>query len=99
MKPFIEIVKFRTNLGVTNEEFIEAAMAVNDFLKAQSGFLSRQLGHTSENEWYDIVFWEDEQSFMAAAEKASTSSQCEPFFRQIDANNDSMIFLQSKISA
>lgn len=54
MKYFIELVTFKTKAGVTPDQVISASDDVNQFLKNQPGFVSRNLGRTEDGTWHDI---------------------------------------------
>lgn len=98
MKHFIELVTFKTKLGVTPDQVLSAADDVNHFLKSQPGFVSRHLGQTEDETWHDILFWESQDHVMAAMEKVASSSSCSIFFGLIDSASDSMALFPSLMS-
>jgi heme-degrading monooxygenase HmoA len=49
---YIEIAKFKLKTGFTDEQFIEAELAVrNGMIKSQKGFISREISKDTEDNW------------------------------------------------
>ena len=49
---YIEIAKFKLKAGFTDEQFIEAEIAVrNGMIKSQKGFISREISKDAEGNW------------------------------------------------
>lgn len=98
MNHFIELVTFKTKVGVTTDQVVSASDDVNRFLKSQPGFVSRNLGQAEDGTWHDILFWESQAHVMAAMEKVAASSSCATLFGLIDPDSDSMALFPSLIS-
>ncbi len=63
----IELVTYKLKQGVDKSELNDSHPKVNDFLKAQQGFLYRSLSEDKNGLLHDIVYWQD----MSCAELAS----------------------------
>ncbi len=57
-----EIVSFKLNEGVTDDEFVEISKASQAFVAAAPGFISRQLSKGEDGVWTDYVLWKDMES-------------------------------------
>lgn len=68
----IETVSFKTKPGVSDEAFLAANDPVNRFLKAQPGFVGRQLSKQEDDQWLDHVEWASREQALAAAAKFPT---------------------------
>ena len=68
MMTTIEIVEFRLGRG-TGEAFIAANAPLNAWLKAQPGFISRQLAEREDGGYIDIVIWSSRSDAETAAGK------------------------------
>jgi len=94
-KRFIELVRFRSRAGVTEQEVLAAAERVNVFLKSQPGFVSRRLGRSDDGTWIDILRWRSREDVTAAMEKTAASPHCAAFFGLIDPDHDEMILFEA----
>lgn len=64
--------------------FLAANAKINDWLKAQPGFVARHLARKSDGGWIDIVLWEGETEAKAAATRMPVEiGECEAM-RAID---------------
>lgn len=57
-------------------DFLVANAAINDWLRHQPGFVSRQLVRKDDGGWVDMIAWTDESCALAAA--ASMPSELGP---------------------
>ena len=64
----IEIVEFRLGRG-TGAAFVAANQPLNDWLKAQPGFVSRQLAERDDGSYIDVLIWSSRSDAEAAANK------------------------------
>ena len=62
----IEIVEFRLGRG-TGAAFVDANQQLNDWLKAQPGFVSRQLAERDDGSYIDVLIWSSRAEAEAAA--------------------------------
>jgi hypothetical protein len=74
----LEQVTFQILEGVTDETFLEAVDQANLFLRAQVGFVMRQ------------VSWESMETALAAARKFNSSPETQDFNRLIKKETPSM---------
>ena len=65
----IEMVTYQLKSGVKQSDLNNIHPKVNDFLKAQPGFLYRSMSEDNSGKMYDIVYWQD----MASATKAASA--------------------------
>lgn len=82
--PVIETVTFRLVSGVDAEQFAQAQTAVNRFLGAQPGFVSRTLIRSDEGLYLDSVKWLSQEQAEAAALKAQSEPALASFMQAID---------------
>jgi hypothetical protein len=85
--------------GVTPARVVAAAEQVNSFLRAQPGFISRQLGLADDGTWRDILYWERRDHVLAAMADVESSPHCASFFGLIDPAQDRMDVFQSLLAA
>ncbi|WP_286240014.1 antibiotic biosynthesis monooxygenase family protein [Neptuniibacter halophilus] len=64
----LELITYRAKSGTTEADLIASHDAVNRLVKAQPGFLYRSVSRDSDQLWYDIIYWQDEQSATAGGE-------------------------------
>ena len=90
-----EIVVSKFKPGLDQKTEIDLTKSLNEFLKEQPGFKSRDVFFDEKQKMYvDLVAWKDEKSAKDAAAKAEKSPICQPVFSQIEQQG--MIFLHSK---
>jgi hypothetical protein len=78
----IEWAPFRLVSGVGEEDLFEASRALQaEFLVLQRGFVRRELVHVAQEEWADLVYWQDEASATKAMESAASSPVCFKYFQ------------------
>ena len=62
----VELVRFKI-FDDAEPNFLAANAAINEWLRQQPGFISRQLARKTDGEWIDIVVWESEHAAKTAA--------------------------------
>jgi len=68
-KFIVEIAQFKLASGVTDEEFVKEAEAVQkNFLEKQSGYIDRELLKDRDGQWVDILHWNSMEEAQKAAE-------------------------------
>lgn len=88
----LELVVYTLNQEVSREQFLATNPAVEEWIRSQPGFVSRECVHDDEHDrWVDIVWWETLDAAREAAQLAATSAACAPMFALIDL--DSMLVL------
>ena len=80
----IEMVLFKVKEGIEIELAQKELSKVNDFLSEQEGFISRKISISDDGQFLDIVFWEDMNTAMAAANKIMQSPDAMKIFSIID---------------
>lgn len=63
-----EIVTFRTDPRLDTRAVLASARALDPFLAARPGFLSRHLSRAEDGTWTDHLLWADPASAHAASE-------------------------------
>lgn len=75
-----EFVKFKTLDTTTEEELLLKADILNNFQKAQDGYINAELiKDTGENTWYFIYHYESIEKVKAIGEKLRSSKVFETF--------------------
>ncbi len=80
----VERVSFKPANGVSGEETKSAMEAMNQFVNAQPGFISRTTSVSADGEFLDLVYWEDLHSAQQASEKAMKDESLLQHFQVID---------------
>ncbi|MEH6345722.1 MAG: hypothetical protein V7785_11595 [Bermanella sp.] len=86
----MELAYFKSNQGVSSSKIIEAASAMQSTISQWQGFVSRELVQLGDDQWVDIVRWDNEKSAQLAVDKAMHSSVCLTFFALITSNESDM---------
>lgn len=73
----VEMVTYKLKPQVTKTDLHTSHQGVNTFIKNQPGFLYRSVSADENDQWYDIVYWQDMESAKAAGDAfmASTEGQ------------------------
>ena len=86
----IEVVTFKLNKGVSEEEFLKTVPASSEFVATLDGFISRRLSCDNEGNWLEHVEWESLAYAEAAAEEFMKVEDIKPFINMIDMSNTKM---------
>jgi hypothetical protein len=87
----LELVVFKLNEGVSRDEFLETVDPVSAWVAEQPGFISRDLVYDAEGDrWIDVLWWRSMEDAKAAAERAVTSTSCQPMFALIETGSELM---------
>jgi len=70
----MEIVTFKLKSGISQQPWLDAQPAVNEFVMAQPGFYYRSLSCDDTDTWFDIIYWQD----MAHAKAAGDAFMASP---------------------
>lgn len=84
MQQVYEIVVFKTKDGVTPEQAIESARALQPILDAYPGYVRRELIQSGENQWVDWVVWESMEQAMFAANDIMSKPEAVSIMSVID---------------
>lgn len=95
----MELVTFRINESTSPEEFASASEAVNVWVRAQPGFVSRALSRGDDGLWFDVVFWESRATAQAASQSFMTDLGQSAFMVLIDASSVKMSHAQVRSQA
>ncbi|AHD10168.1 hypothetical protein [Phaeobacter gallaeciensis] len=76
-----EIVTFQLNDGQKEADFIALMQRTEAFVRAQSGFMHRQLTKGADGSWTDYVVWQD----MATAQEVAQSFMQQEFAAEVMA--------------
>ena len=80
----LELVTFKANEGVSDQEIIEKGLGLTAVLDVMPGFLDRQFAKTDDGEWVDAVTWDTKENAEAAAKAVMEIPQAGAFFALID---------------
>lgn len=86
----IETVTFRIKDGITQEQLVEAAKGLNNFLDNQPGFVMRHLSCAEDGLWIEHIEWKTMEEAKAAAEAIWTVEANKPFLSAIDGDTIKM---------
>ncbi len=70
-----EIVTFSLAADISTEAFTTLSQATESFVRAQPGFLHRQLSLGTDGRWTDYVIWADAKAAQSASE-AFMQAEC-----------------------
>lgn len=90
--PILEIARFRLADGVTEAQFIEASDGMNEFLRAQAGFIRRRMVQ-EETLFTDMVEWESKSHAEAAFQAFFTHPKTVPVIGMIAQDSLQMAHL------
>lgn len=91
MAKTIEIVNFRLNQGVTDEEFVaETKSMERDFLGKLNGFLDRDTGKSADGSWLVVLHWAAAEDAQASMEKFVGNEGTKSFTSKIDMSTFKM---------
>ncbi len=79
----VEIIQFRLIEDVDENEFLAASNIMMKELASFEGFISRELLKKDDVKWVDILYWENMDSALKAAESVFESSLCLEYFKYI----------------
>jgi len=86
----IEWAPFVKNIATTEQQLIAAAEQVNtEFLSKQKGFIKRELVKKNEQEYADIIYWQNKSDALNAGEKVFTCIKCNEYFKHMNAKEKS----------
>lgn len=98
MKPFIELITFKTKNGVTPEQVVKATEEAYAFSINQEGILSREPCRKDDGTWHDILFWESQGQIIAAMLDTPDSTHRFALFSLADAESDGVLLFSSLMS-
>lgn len=79
-----EIVIYSIKDGTDLGSYKTAAKRVESFLDKQKGYRGRELLYSkADNQWVDLVHWDDMQCAESAAKLAMEAPECAEFFSMI----------------
>jgi hypothetical protein len=78
----VEWAPFELVAGTDESVLLQASAALQqDFLARQPGFIRRELLRGKENQWVDLVYWENMDTATEAAQNAASSPVCYAYFQ------------------
>ncbi|MBI5358293.1 hypothetical protein HZB69_01535 [Candidatus Amesbacteria bacterium] len=90
----VEIAQFKLAAGVSEEEFLKEAEAVQEnFLEKQSGYIDRELLKDKDSQWVDILHWNSMEEAQKAAEVMMSDPATQGFMQKIDPSSVKMLHL------
>jgi hypothetical protein len=95
----LEIVRFKLNPKVGENEFLASVPKTDRFLQTRKGFVSRRLSKAPDGVWTDIVEWTDAMSAKVAAEAIMMEVAVGPFMQAIDPATVEMSHQDIKFAA
>lgn len=89
----VELVQFKLAKGKDEKAFLEASDEMMIDLRKQSGFIDRELLKGEDNEWIDVIHWENLAEAKLAAKYVMSIPSCLKFFEMIDQESIKMMHL------
>jgi hypothetical protein len=84
---------FQLHQNVTCDAFLESAEALEDFFVSTNNALQRSLSHLEtlgcdhpDTTWVDLVYWENMEEALQAAQEIKVAQQAQPFLSSINAS-------------
>ena len=94
-KLIVEVAQFKLAEGVSEEEFLKEAEAVQKgFLEKQSGYIDRELLKTEDGLWADVLHWKTMKEAQKAAEVMMGNPAAQGFMQKIDPSSVKMLHLE-----
>lgn len=82
----VEMVRFKLNAGVAQEDYLAACAKTDAFVQAQPGFRARALSLAEDGTWTDYVTWADMDSALAAAKAFPENEHAQALIGMIDGS-------------
>ena len=89
-KHVAEIVTFQLAEGVSQADFVALSQASEAFVRAQPGFLHRQLSRGADGRWTDYVIWKDMETARSVAAEFHKQDFCADLMEAIAAGSANM---------
>ncbi|MEN1783824.1 MAG: hypothetical protein AAGF77_01685 [Bacteroidota bacterium] len=86
----IEIVTFTPQAGVSEAALQQAMEATNPIVKTFDGFIARYTSVNEKGVFLDVVYWENQEKAMKAAQKVSKLPEIARHFALIDPKSITM---------
>ncbi|WP_310619491.1 hypothetical protein [Flexibacterium corallicola] len=80
----LEVVEFKLNSGANPEEFLQQALAAEEFIKSLDGCEGRYLTAGEDGLWADIVQWRDMDAASHASKVFPKAEQVQGMMKMID---------------
>ncbi|SON51968.1 hypothetical protein [Vibrio tapetis] len=91
MQQVIEIVSYKANENVSEQDMIAASEQSHKFIASLPGFLYRSVSHNPETQsWTDVVYWRNLDDAKSAGEQFMQSADCQPLVALISQESLSM---------
>lgn len=85
-----EVVEFRLVKDADEAAFVEAATAMEPFLKETGGMIKRTLSKAEDGTWTDHIIWASMDQAQAAAAAIMKRPEAGPFMSMIDPEGMAM---------
>jgi len=95
----IELVTYKLKSGVDKSALNDSHPKVNDFLKAQPGFLYRSLSEDKNGLLHDIVYWQDMNCAEQAGKAFEQSTACASLMSITDMESVTMQHMSAMTEA
>lgn len=88
----LELVTFKLQPGVTEDQFAAANESLSAWANRQPGFVSRSLSlNEKEDTYIDVVYWESIAAAEVANELSMKSEECAPLFGMCQPESVKMV--------
>ena len=86
----VEIVTFRPQENVSNDELMQAMKATNEVVQNFEGFIHRSTSIDEDGNFLDVVYWKSKELALKAASKIQEIPEVMKNFALIDHNSIKM---------
>ncbi|MEM7345239.1 MAG: hypothetical protein AAF485_13450 [Chloroflexota bacterium] len=93
--PTLEVVTFKLNESVAEDEFMQRARGLESWLQQIDGFIKRELSKNEEGLWIDILHWRSLSEALSAAEQIMAAPEGQAFGSLIDPESINMMHVKS----
>ena len=97
-KPIIETVTFKLNDGVSKEDFIAAANAINAWVKTRPGFVRRRLSCAPDGTWVEQIEWADLKAAKGAAAEIGEAAGNAVFLSAINGPSVQLVHSELEVA-
>jgi hypothetical protein len=87
-KTTVELAYFKAADGISQEQIVEASKKMEETLHKWNGFGSRELVYLGNNQYVDIVHWDEQKYADEALKKAMECKVCLDFFALLKESED-----------
>ena len=90
----VELALGKVKPGVNREDYLQAAVAIEEDLRRMPGFISRRILVGEDGMWVDLIYWNNLEVFLRAAEEFQNIASAQTLFGLLDPGANRMYHLE-----